>query len=71
MAPTPLVGHGCRSPLEGAEDPITGGDVARVHHDEIAHSTLTLLDGVGHYPMLEAPERWADALLRALPAGPG
>jgi pimeloyl-ACP methyl ester carboxylesterase len=49
--------------LWGAEDPITGGDVARVHHGEIASSTLTLLDGVGHYPMLETPERWADALI--------
>ena len=49
--------------LWGAEDPIAGRDVARVHHDEIAGSTLTLLDGGGHYPMLEAPDRWADALL--------
>ena len=49
--------------LWGAEDPITGGDVARVHHAEIPRSTLTLLDGVGHYPMLESPGRWADALL--------
>jgi pimeloyl-ACP methyl ester carboxylesterase len=54
--------------LWGAEDPITGGDVARVHHDEIENSTLTLLDGVGHYPMLESPDRWADALIGQLPA---
>lgn len=54
--------------LWGAEDPITGRDVARLHHDEIAGSTLTLLEGVGHYPMLEAPERWAEALLDRLPA---
>jgi pimeloyl-ACP methyl ester carboxylesterase len=54
--------------LWGAEDPITGRHVARVHHDEIAKSTLTLLDGVGHYPMLEAPDRWADALTARLPA---
>ena len=54
--------------LWGAEDPITGGDVARLHHDEIANSKLTLLDGVGHYPMLEAPDRWADALVGELPA---
>jgi pimeloyl-ACP methyl ester carboxylesterase len=54
--------------LWGAEDPITGREVARVHHDEIAKSTLTLLDGVGHYPMLEAPDRWAEALIARLPA---
>lgn len=52
--------------LWGAEDPITGADVARVHHDEAAGSRLTVLDGVGHYPMLEAPERWTHALLELL-----
>jgi pimeloyl-ACP methyl ester carboxylesterase len=52
--------------LWGAEDPITGRDVAKVHHAEIPHSKLSLLDGVGHYPMLEAPERWTDALRRML-----
>ena len=25
--------------------------------------TLTLLDGVGHYPMVEAPERFSAAVL--------
>ncbi len=53
--------------LWGNEDPITGGDVARLHHAEIPNSALTLLDGVGHYPMLEAPVRWADALVDHLP----
>lgn len=51
--------------LWGAEDPITGRDVAEVHRAEAPGSTLTLLDGVGHYPMLEAPERWSEALLSA------
>jgi pimeloyl-ACP methyl ester carboxylesterase len=49
--------------LWGAEDPITGRDVAEVHHSEAPGSKLTVLDGVGHYPMLEAPRRWTDALL--------
>jgi len=49
--------------LWGAEDPITGRDVADVHHAEAPGSRLTVLDGVGHYPMLEAPRRWTDALL--------
>jgi pimeloyl-ACP methyl ester carboxylesterase len=52
--------------LWGAEDPIVGGDVAEVHHAEAPGSKLTLLDGVGHYPMLEAPERWTEALLALL-----
>jgi pimeloyl-ACP methyl ester carboxylesterase len=49
--------------LWGAEDPITGRDVAEVHHSEAPGSKLAVLDGVGHYPMLEAPRRWTEALL--------
>lgn len=50
----------CELPLHflwGAEDPITGRAVANVHHAEAPGSHLTLLDEVGHYPMLEAPAR--------------
>ncbi len=52
--------------LWGAEDPITGRDVALVHHAESPGSKLTVLDNVGHYPMIEAPRRWTDALLELL-----
>ena len=52
--------------LWGAEDPITGRSVAEVHHEEAPGSSLTVLDDVGHYPMLEAPHRWAKALLALL-----
>ena len=52
--------------LWGAEDPITGRDVAEVHHAEAPGSRLTVLDGVGHYPLLEAPRRWTEALLALL-----
>jgi pimeloyl-ACP methyl ester carboxylesterase len=52
--------------LWGAEDPVTGRDVAEVHHAEAPGSRLTVLDGVGHYPMLEAPRRWTEALLALL-----
>jgi pimeloyl-ACP methyl ester carboxylesterase len=51
--------------LWGANDPVTGREVAEVHHAEAPGSRLTVLDDVGHYPMLEAPERWSKAL-RAL-----
>jgi len=36
--------------------------VAELHHAETPGSTLTVLESVGHYPMLEAPKRWATAL---------
>jgi pimeloyl-ACP methyl ester carboxylesterase len=52
--------------LWGAEDPIVGADVAEVHHAEAPGSRLTVLDNVGHYPMLEAPDRWTEALLALL-----
>lgn len=55
--------------LWGAADPITGRGVAEVHHGETPNSRLVVLDGVGHYPMLEAPERWAGALLGLLQPG--
>lgn len=50
----------------GTEDPIVGGDVARLHHEETPGSQLRLLEGVGHYPMLEAPQRWANAVLEVV-----
>jgi len=59
----------CRLPLAflwGAEDPIAGRALAEVHHAEAPGSRLTVLDGVGHYPMLEAPGRWTEALLALL-----
>ncbi len=52
--------------LWGAEDPIIGRDVAEAHHAEAPGSRLTVLDEVGHYPMLEAPQRWTDELLALL-----
>jgi len=48
--------------LWGTEDPVAGREMAELHHAEIPGSKLTLLEGVGHYPMLEAPERWTEAL---------
>jgi pimeloyl-ACP methyl ester carboxylesterase len=47
----------------GADDPIVGANVAKVHHLEAEGSKLSLLEGVGHYPMLEAPDKWAEEFL--------
>lgn len=52
--------------LWGESDPITGADVAKVHHNEMKNSKLILLEKVGHYPMLEAHEKWAQLLMEAL-----
>lgn len=52
--------------LWGKHDPITGEDIARVHHTEMPGSTLRILDDAGHYPIVEAPSRWANGLLEFL-----
>jgi pimeloyl-ACP methyl ester carboxylesterase len=54
--------------LWGKHDPITGEDVARVHHEEMPGSILRVLDDAGHYPIVEAPESWAKGLLEFLKA---
>jgi pimeloyl-ACP methyl ester carboxylesterase len=52
--------------LWGADDPITGRDVAQVHHAETPNSKLVVLERAGHYPMLEVPDRWSGELLALL-----
>lgn len=52
--------------LWGNNDPITGGDIARLHHSEMPGSTLRILDNIGHYPMIENPDVWANELLALL-----
>lgn len=58
-----------RSPLAivwGADDPIAVVAMSDRLHRAAPGSALTVLDGVGHYPMLEAPQRFADAVLAGL-----
>ncbi len=50
------------------QDPVAVEQMAHVLHDEIQNSDLQLLDGVGHFPMIEASERWSEAVLSALRA---
>jgi pimeloyl-ACP methyl ester carboxylesterase len=53
--------------LWGRKDPIAVPAIAEQLAREIPGAKLTWLDDLGHYPMLEAPNRWADALLGFLP----
>jgi pimeloyl-ACP methyl ester carboxylesterase len=57
----------------GAADPIAVVAMAHRLHERVPGSSLTVLDDVGHFPMVEAPARWADAVVAGLaaPAGPG
>jgi pimeloyl-ACP methyl ester carboxylesterase len=50
----------------GADDPIAILAMTEVLQRARPDATLTVLDGVGHYPMIEAPERFAAAVTAAL-----
>jgi len=50
----------------GTDDPIAVPDMATRLHGVRPDARLTLLDGVGHYPMLEAPARFAAAVAETL-----
>jgi pimeloyl-ACP methyl ester carboxylesterase len=59
----------CRIPINlfwADKDPVAIIDMAHVLHENIKNSQLTILKDVGHYPMLEAPEDWADCILKML-----
>ena len=47
-------------------DPVAVEKIAEVLHDEIAGSRLELLDGLGHFPMIEDPARWSAAVLQGI-----
>ncbi|MEL6671464.1 MAG: alpha/beta hydrolase [Bacteroidota bacterium] len=49
--------------LWATEDPVAVVAMADTLHHEIQHSKLSLLHGLGHYPMLEDPATWAKAVL--------
>jgi pimeloyl-ACP methyl ester carboxylesterase len=55
--------------LWGRRDPIARPEVAHALAAEIPGARLTWLDDLGHYPMVEDPRRWAEALLAFGPLG--
>jgi pimeloyl-ACP methyl ester carboxylesterase len=50
----------------GADDPIAIVAMTDEFHAARADAPITVLDNVGHYPMIEAPARFADAVLASL-----
>ncbi|MEO0469513.1 MAG: alpha/beta hydrolase [Bacteroidota bacterium] len=52
--------------LWATEDPVAVRQMAEVLHGEIPNNQLQYLEGLGHYPMIEAPERWSEALLKMI-----
>jgi pimeloyl-ACP methyl ester carboxylesterase len=48
--------------LWGKRDPVAVPEIATLLAGEIPGARLTWLEELGHYPMLEAPARWAEAV---------
>ncbi len=42
--------------IDGALDPNSGAHMARRYHQVIAHADVVMLDDIGHWPQLEAPD---------------
>ncbi|MCZ6507143.1 MAG: alpha/beta hydrolase [Acidobacteria bacterium] len=52
--------------LWGRQDPVASPAIAKRLVAQAPDAKLTWLDDVGHYPMLEAPQRWAEAVLETV-----
>jgi len=52
--------------LWGDRDPVALPAIARAVADHVPGARLQWLEGVGHYPMVEAPDRWAAGVLEFL-----
>jgi len=49
--------------INGPEDPVSGAHMAERYGELVPNPDVVLLDGIGHYPQLEAPERVLAAYL--------
>ena len=49
--------------IDGAADPVSGAHMAARYRELVPHPDITLLDAVGHYPQIEAPDAVLDAYL--------
>ena len=58
----------------GAADPVSGAHMARRYRELVPDPDVSLLEGVGHYPQLEEPDRVVDEYFgfrrRAVDSGP-
>ncbi len=55
--------------INGLSDPISGAHVAEYYRHRIEGADVVGLDGIGHYPQVEAPDAVASALLDFIPPG--
>lgn len=50
--------------IDGADDPVSGRHMATRYRELVPSADVTLLEGVGHYPQVEAPQAVLEAYLR-------
>jgi len=53
----------------GPEDPVSGRAIAARFRELVADADIVMLDGIGHYPQVEAPERVLEALFAFVDSG--
>jgi pimeloyl-ACP methyl ester carboxylesterase len=49
--------------INGPEDPVSGRHMAERYRELVPNPDVVLLEGIGHYPQLEAPDRVLEAFL--------
>lgn len=49
--------------INGPEDPVSGAHMAQRYRELVPDADVVLLDGIGHYPQVEAPDRTLRAFL--------
>jgi pimeloyl-ACP methyl ester carboxylesterase len=49
--------------INGPEDPVSGRHMAERYRELVPNPDVVLLEGIGHYPQLEAPDRVLEAYL--------
>ncbi|MDZ4861124.1 MAG: alpha/beta hydrolase [Candidatus Hydrogenedentes bacterium] len=54
--------------INGPEDPISGRHMAEAYRRIVPNANVVLLEGIGHYPQVEAPERMLEAFIRFVEA---
>jgi pimeloyl-ACP methyl ester carboxylesterase len=55
--------------IDGTDDPVSGTDIVRCWRAIVPDAAVVELDGVGHYPQIEAPERVLAAFREFLRCG--
>lgn len=50
--------------IDGADDPVSGRHMATRYRELVPSPNVSLLEGVGHYPQVEAPQAVLDAYLQ-------